>query len=239
MQQYGTSLPYLSYLNKIFIIIHASYFLLSSVLKKAAGLSLDSFFGLSAVMALQGHIYEFITYPFVGRGLLEVIINCLMLWFIGSELEALWGRKRYLKFLLSSTLTAGFIYITISLFFFSDSIVYALPLAGFSGMVSALCVAYAILYPDRTFTFMLLFPMRAKYFCWILVGISLYSGIFTPAGAGAWGHLGAMFGGFVYMWYVSRPKNLKFKVKKKSSHLKLIKSGEEDDKEYHKPKYWQ
>lgn len=197
--------PTLSFINRVIIIASVALFLLDSILLKTVGVGLVPFLGLSAATFFKGFVWQLFTYPFVARGLIEVVFNALMIWFIGSELESLWGKKRYSYFLLFGWLGAGFIYLLVSALFFSGSPVYTLGLTGLAGISSALCLAYAILFPNREFTFMLLFPMKAKYFCAILIAMSLYQGIFSQGGALAWGHLGAMFFGYLYMFLVSHP----------------------------------
>lgn len=234
-------LPQLTPINKILIIIVVAVFVIQSIISATTGVFLAQIFGLSASMFGSGHIYELLTYPFVGRGPLEVVFNGILLWFIGSEFEQMWGKKRYLSFLATVTLGAGVIFLICSALFFSGGRgLYVL--SGMGGFVNALLVTYAIIYPERIFTFMLLFPMKAKYFCMILIGMQLYSGIFSPGGVLAWGHLGAMLVGFLYLvlisstWYKTRDeRKQKEQIKRriKKSNLTIVK----DDKT--PPKYWQ
>lgn len=240
----GTTIhtPKLTYINKIIIIISVALFILAALLRVAGISFLEAYFGLSAHMVTKGFIYQVITYPFVGRGLLEIVFGCLIVWFVGSELEEQWGRKRYSSFLLTSVLGAAIIYILISLIFFSNSFVFSIPLTGLGGMCNALLLSYAILYPDRVFSFMLIFPVKAKYFCMILIAMQLYMGFFSPAGALAWGHLGAMLSGFIFMIVVSSPryKNIvsaieDHKQKANRKHLKVIDGGKDGNDP---PKYW-
>lgn len=261
-QGYKIHMPSLSFVNKVLIILSVTFFVIESILTKMSGISLIPFFGLSAGTFSKGFVWQLITYPLFGRGLLEVVFGCLLLWFIGCSLEDIWGRKRYLSFLLFSTVGAGLIYLLVSFLFFAGSPVYFLSLTGLAGVTSALCLAYAVLFPDQTFTFMLLFPMKAKYFCAILIAMSLYQGFFSPSGAMAWGHLGGMAFGYLYMFMVAHP-NLRRYVpggvtggssggsgsrkdfvdpwsakarKKRKSHLSLVDDDKKDDDD-NKPKY--
>ena len=96
-------------------------------------------------------------------------------------------------------------------------------------------------------------PVKAKYFCMILAGISVYQGLLASGGATALAQLGAMGLGYLFigfsnqMWFMSllhkvfsfkknsstSPKNTFKKAKK--SHLKIVK----DDKDEKPPRYWQ
>jgi len=235
--QMGFQTPRLTPVNKIIIIVMASIFLLESVLGKASGISLTNLFALYGNKFISGHIYEILTYPWLGRGLLEVIINGLLFWFLGSELEEMWGRKRYSAFIGAAYIGGGLIYVAISLM----TVGGGLPLYGMAGVVSALCLAYGILFPDRVFSFMMIIPIKAKYFCALLVVMALYNGVFSPGGTLAWGHLGTMLCAFLFMLLLSKPQfnryfdNLPKKPKRKGrGKLKLV-----DDEDEKPPKYWQ
>lgn len=196
------NVPRLTKVCKILIIACGGIFLLQSVLGLAVGaFPFKMLLGLSTYMISNGHVYEILTYPFIGSSLIEVLFNCLMLWFIGSGLEELWGTRRFINFVAAVVIGGGAIFLLIGAIFFQSAALMSL--TGMAGIVNASLLAYAIIYPDRTFTFMLLFPMKAKYFCMILIGIQLYIGVFSPGGVLAWGHLGSMLAGYLYMLWVS------------------------------------
>lgn len=238
-------LPKLTLVNRILILLASGCFILEFILSKSTSFYLGNILGVSAERILNGHIYALVTYPFLSRSIIEVILNCLMLWLMGSEFEANWGRKRYINFILSVVIGGGLLYLGVILLFFGNSPVYTFPLTGLSGIVSSLCMAYAVIYPDRVFSFMLLIPIKARYFCMILVAISLYQGLSGPLGVGAWGQLGGIFSAYLFMVLVSN-RNFKLlsekmgqltqfkKARKSKAKLAIVK----DDNE-HPPKYWQ
>lgn len=238
-------LPKLTPINKSLIIISSALFILEFALEKLAMFPLGSMLGLSASRFMGGHIYSLITYPFLSHSVLEVILNSLMLWLMGSEFESNWGKKRYINFLLSVILGGGLLYIAISALFFQATAIYTYPLMGLAGIVSSLCVAYAVIFPDRIFSFMMLIPVKAKYFSMILVAISLFQGLSGPMGVGAWGQLGGIVAAYLFMIFVSN-RNFKMlsqkmgqltqmrSAKKSKAKLSIVK----DDNE-HPPKYWQ
>lgn len=241
--QSSFQLPTLSKINKILIIAMVSMFLLSSLLSLSAGIHLVSILGLSLNGLLQGMVFQLITFPLVEQHLLGVLFNGLILWFIGSELEWRFGPRQYVLFLLS-TLLGGALFFLIVTALFSLPLV---PLSGLAGLASGLCLAYAVFYPDRLFTFMLIFPMKAKYFCLLIIAISLYNGFFSPGRAGAWAQLGMMAGAFLWVVFktpegrallgmslAKMRKNSEVRKKPQASHLKLVKKEDEDEP----PKYW-
>jgi membrane associated rhomboid family serine protease len=238
-------LPKLTLVNKVLIAISAILFIADFALAKSMGMGLTNLLGLSAQRVFSGHIYTLITYPFMSQSILEVILNCLMLWLMGSEFESNWGQKRYLSFIFTTIIGGAILYLGVVALFFSNSIVYSFPLTGFAGVVGALCLAYAVIYPDRIFSFLMIIPVKAKYFCMILVIISLYQGIASPTGVGAWGQLGAIASAYLFMIVISHRnfKTLSQKmtkmtqvrsVKKSKAKLSIVK----DDNDV-PPKYWQ
>lgn len=231
-------LPTLSLINKGLIIITVVLFLLASIGQVAIGSSLLSFFSLSLAGLYQGYVHTLVTWPFFEAHLLGVLFNGLILWFLGSELEWSWGPRRYTQFLLTSL--AGSVFFFLSLSLVTTPVAW---LAGLGGVSASLCIAYGILYPDRQFIFMLLFPMKAKYFCLLLAAIALYQGLFSGSKAQAFASLGAMAAGYLYMGIVMgvwahRGLGWPQGTKKRSSaqersHLKLVKKDDDDT-----PKYW-
>lgn len=245
MQAQQIYLPKLTLINKTLIIFSAFIFILNFILVKSAGMNLTNILGLSAAGISGGYIHSLITYPFVTSSIFEVILNCLMLWLMGSEFEANWGVKRYVSFLGTTIIGGALLYLAVCFLFFQGSQIFAHPLSGLAGVVGAMCMAYAVIYPDRIFSFLMLIPVKAKYFCMILVVIALYQGIDSPAGVGAWGQLGAILSAYLFMVAVSRRnfKSLSEKlgkmtqirsVRKSKAKLSIVK--DDNDKP---PKYWQ
>lgn len=243
--------PRLTQVNKILIIASVGFFLLESILNKAANTSLAPWLGLSLAGMSEGLVFQPLTYFFVSRGLMDVIFHALGLWFVGSELEELWGRKRYVSFLVGVTLGGALLYLMVAALIFSGSL-WNFALSGMSGAVMALFLAYAILYPNRPFLFMFVFSLPAKYFCAILIAMSLYFGIFTAGGAGAWGHLGSMAMAVVMMKLMSDPRTKNWfaassarRSPKQRGHLKIVPQNDskgqekDDDDKNPPPKYFQ
>lgn len=240
MSQYQFRAPQLTKINKIILIISGVCFLASAILKAIGAFSLVSILGLSGSGILSGMVWQLVTYPLVETQLMGFLFNSLLVWFVGSELESLWGDRIYLRFLLLTTVGAGLVYALVgSLFFGPGTVVYLTPLHGLNGLNFAMLIAYAMLYPDRQLSMMMIFPMRAKTFCWVLVGIEAYMAIFSSY-VTAWAHLLAMGISYMIIHFQSRPMmkkvlNASWGGKKPSKkHLYVVK-----DEEQKPPKYWQ
>lgn len=225
--------PPMSSTNKTILIFCVLIFLVNATLAEVFSISLVNYLGLSSNMIFKGFIYQFLTYPFIETGFTSILFNGLLLWFIGSELELLWGERFYRKYLLLNILLVGFCYFLVSQV--NSNMTYV-PLKGIDGVNFSLLVAYGLIFSERQMTFMFLFPMKAKYFCLLLAGIEIYMSIFSSYKYSAWAHLLAMGFGFIYLRYASmraRVKNLKRDIQKKNmkSKLKLVKDDDE-------PKTW-
>lgn len=234
------SAPELTKINKIILIASGACFILFSILKAVGAFNLVGLLGLSAAGLMGGFVFQLVTYPFLEVNLMGFIFNALVVWFIGSELEKQWGRKIYVRFLLINVLGVGIIYALVNLLFFYGTFTYSAPIHGLTGINFAMLIAYSLLYPDRQMSLMMIFPMRARTFCWILAGIEAYMAIFSGLTT-AWAHLLAMGISYLIIRFQTTPLvrkalNATFETKKRSkSHLYVVKE-EEDPKP---PKFWQ
>lgn len=244
--------PSMSRVNKIIVISFVAVFILASILKQADLLALENYIGLSPKGILSGKVWTFFTYALLPHSLMECLFDGLIFWFIGSELENMWGEPRYLSFLLITALGASFLYLGLGFVMFSQSPLFGFPYTGPAGIASTMCVAYGILFPKRTMYFFF-FPMEARWFVTILVGVNLYNGFFSNGGILAWAQIAAMASGVLWMVFVSHPelKNV-FKGSKgssddgkpfarsrkrssKISHLHIVEDSEDDKDENNKP----
>jgi membrane associated rhomboid family serine protease len=128
---------------------------------------------------------------------LHLFFNMLGLWMFGSEIERLWGRNRYLQFLLASVLTAALAQLVIT--FLTGSRV---PTVGASGGLYGLLLAFGMLFPNRTI--MPLFPpipMKARTFVIVFGVLELLLGLWGRSGIAHFAHLGGMLGGYLMIRY--------------------------------------
>jgi membrane associated rhomboid family serine protease len=242
MNQMQFSAPQITKTNKIILITAGVCFLLAQILRSIGAFSLPAILGLSGSGFFQGLIFQLVTYPLVEVHLMSFIFSSLIIWFIGSELEGNWGSKVYLRFLLLTVISVGLIYALVNLIFLFGTRYYFNPLHGLSGITFALLIAYSMLYPHRQLSFMMIFPMQARTFCWILVGIEAYMAIFSQLSS-AWAHLLAMGISFLLVRFQNQPlvrKVLHFsfpsrpKKKQSKNHLYVVKDDDDTP-----PKYWQ
>ena len=145
--------------------------------------------------------WQLISYSFLHVGFTHLFLNMLALYMFGSELERLWGRRRYLTYWFVAVLAAGVTQIIVSA---STGSYY--PTVGASGGVFGLLLAYGINFPRRTIVLLIPpIPMPAWLFVIVYAGIELYLGVTgTQAGVAHFAHLGGMFGGWLMLRYWRR-----------------------------------
>ena len=154
---------------------------------------------LFALWPLGTHFmpWQVVTYAFLHGSVGHLFFNMLGLWMFGSELERLWGGKRYLQFYFASVLTAALTQLVVGL------LIGGAPTVGASGGLFGLLLAFGMMFPNRII--MPLFPpipMKAKTFVMVFGGIELLFGVTgTASGVAHFAHLGGMLGGFLMMRY--------------------------------------
>lgn len=243
MSQMQMYVPPLTRVNKILIISTVAYFILNSILEQSQGISLRPYIGLSFEALSEGFVTGLITYPIAESGFLSTLFSCLLLWFIGGDLEGRWGRSFYLKYLAVSVVATGLFFVLVL------NMALRLPgaLAGLSGINFALLLAYGMIYADRYLSLMLIFPIKARYFCAILAVIELYTAFFTQSKSSAFAHLAAMLFGYIYLKFkslraqgVSVESIMKQRKKEKMrSKLRIVKDSDAEKADPKNPKYWQ
>src|SRR5690606_23132872 len=170
----------------------------------------------------------------------------LILWWFGSELEMKWGSKFFLIYYLVSGVGAALLYLLcVSIYSFAsgDPLPLMAPVVGASGAVYGLLLAYGILFGERVLYFMMMFPMKAKYFVLIIGIVELVTLLDSgfSSGVANLAHLGGLVSGFITLKYWT---DWRVQSKKKASDsqrrkLKLVVDNERDGEDKKSgPKYW-
>jgi membrane associated rhomboid family serine protease len=125
----------------------------------------------------QFWLWQPLTYMFFhSPNVFHVLFNMLLLWWLGAELEVYWGRRFFLFYYLACGVGAAFVYLSIVLvYFFITGNVNPLmaPVVGASGAIFGLILAYGLIFGERVVYFLMLFPMKAKFFVMIIGGVEL------------------------------------------------------------------
>jgi len=142
--------------------------------------------------------WQVVSYAFLHGSFTHLFFNMLGLWMFGSDLERLWGPKRFLQFYFASVLTAAVAQLAIAA---ATGAIY--PTVGASGGLFGLLLAFGMMFPNRII--MPLFPpipMKAKVFVALYGGLELLLGVTGSAsGVAHFAHLGGMLGGYLMFRY--------------------------------------
>jgi membrane associated rhomboid family serine protease len=142
------------------------------------------------------------TYMFLHGGLFHLLINMLMLWMFGRELELVWGKQRFLNYFFLCGAGAGLIEVivkTIPVFFGKPP--SDIPTIGASGAIFGILIANAVLFPDRRIWLLPLpvtIPMRPYV---AVMGAIEFFGTLGTGGDNVSHlcHLGGMLVGYIYL----------------------------------------
>lgn len=190
------------------VAVYFVEFVLSHLGFTVSGLQINEIFGLVPGRILQdGWIWQFVTYLFLHGPPFHLLLNMLILWYFGAEIEMRLGRAQFVFFYFLCGIGAGLINFGINVAFAQSTL--SVPIIGASGAIYGLLVAYAYYFADRYFLVMFLFPMKAKYFVLLLAGIELVMGVDANPGASNvahFAHLGGMLVAFLYLYITQRPR---------------------------------
>ncbi len=154
-------------------------------------------FGLSGNGLRSGWVWQPGSYMFLHSGIWHVLLNMLMLWMFGMEVEQHLGPRRFVRLYLWGGLVGAFCWLAANW----HGSAY---LVGASAAVSAVMIAFATLMPDRPITMLLFFivplTMKAKWWAWVSVGIVAHFSMADSGGGVAHlAHLGGIIVGYVYV----------------------------------------
>ena len=137
------------------------------------------------------------TYAFLHGSFNHLFFNMLGLWMFGSELEHVWGQRRFVQFYTASVIAAALTQLVVSALLGSTA-----PTIGASGGLFGLLLAFAMLFPNRTILLFFVIPMKAKWLVALYGVLELYQGVYVlNSGVAHFAHLGGMVGGLLTLRY--------------------------------------
>ena len=132
--------------------------------------ALSFIFGLNGERLAHGFIWQPVTYMLLHDGIWHVLMNLLMLWMFGREVEYFIGPKAFARLYILAGLLGGALWLA---FNFTGGA----PLLGASAAVLGCVIAFATLFPERELTFLIFFVLpvsiRAKYIALIAIAFDV------------------------------------------------------------------
>ena len=192
---------------KLLVLICAGVFLVQTLVADLfpsyATAWVNHWFGLVPLGPIPGlRLWQPVTYIFLHGGLGHLLINMLMLWMFGRELELVWGKQRFLNYFFICGVGAGIITVLVKV----TPMIWGhrpddTPTIGASGAIFGILIANAILFPDRRiwlFPLPLTIPMRPFV---AVMGAVEFFGTLGSGGDGVshFCHLGGMLIGWLYL----------------------------------------
>ena len=147
-------------------------------------------FGLYPPAVLSLQVWRLFTYMFLHGGLFHLLMNMFVLYMFGSQLEQVWGRRRFVRYYLLCGVGAGlFALLPLPAFFDALHI-------GASGAVYGLLLAFGLLFPSAQVYLLGILPMSARHMVILFGFISLAGSLAaTSDGVSHIAHLGGLGGG--------------------------------------------
>lgn len=184
-------------LIKALIVANCAVFLLQAVF----GLLPRDFGAMSLDRLQHGQLWTLATYAFVHANLMHLLMNMLVLWFLGRGVEQLLGPRAFLWIYTGGALAGAGLHLTLEFFFGRSA-----PVIGASGAVFAVVAALATMLPNIRLQFLFI-PISFK--AWQIVGFavgmtailvvfSLFSGD-QAGGIAHTVHLGGALFGFAWV----------------------------------------
>ncbi len=162
--------------------------------------------GVSLELLAQGQIWTIFTYMFVHGSLGHILVNLLILWFVGRQVQQIFGGAHFLRIYVLGGLLGAALEIA-ARSWFGGTPVY---LVGASASVFALFLALAATLPNEVFTALIYFIIPVRVRLWKLaafaVGLNVILGAggllwdsFPGAGIACFAHLGGALMGWYYV----------------------------------------
>ena len=198
---------------KALIVANVAVFIVQVVAHILGVGELELTFGLTPYIVFgRLWVWQVVTYMFLHSTawLGHLLLNMLMLWMFGTEVERVWGTREFVKYYFICGIGAGLV--TCLVFPQSTTI-------GASGAVFGVMLAYGMLFPNRQIFLWFLFPMRAISFVLICIGIELFSLMSLTDGVAHFAHLGGVLFGYLYLKRVWRIRSflgeIRWKVRRR------------------------
>ena len=197
--------------TSILILVNVLAYIIFSLLIAVNAIPID-FVALKPASILQGkYLWTFITSMFMHANIFHIFANMISLFFLGTFMERILGRKRYLYFYLIAGLVSGLFFVLASLVFTGDMATFAV---GASGAIFGIAGLMIVLSPNLPLYVMFIpIPVKAKY---AIPGLLVLLWLISLAGnipIGNTAHLGGLLAGIMYGIY------LRNKYKRKTQYL--------------------
>jgi rhomboid family protein len=165
----------------------------------------------------KGFLWQPFTYLFLHGNLWHILFNLFALWMFGSDLERLWGSRKFLYYFFLTGVGAAVFDVLLQPSATTTTI-------GNSGAVYGILLAFGLLFPDRPIFLWFVIPVKAKWFVLGMGAIEFFLSLSAPgSGISHIAHVGGMLigllylrgGGFWYRWQLNYHEWRRARLRKK------------------------
>ncbi len=190
-------------------------------------------YGLVRIAALipglvwQGQLWRVATWVFFETDPLSLLFGALTLYWFGRDLCFAWGPRRFLATFFGIAIGAA---VVTCLLGFAWPTLLVNDWTGSWPVISALIIAWAMIFPERQILFMLALPISGRALLWVTLGGTLLYAVFGHPAAYV-PHLSAQLLMIAYargwslrgLWQSLRIKKYERRARRRASHLKVVK----------------
>jgi membrane associated rhomboid family serine protease len=243
----GNTINHLLFWNVIVFLVMGIVYLIGKIAPTTGFLSNFLFDNLSLhanVFAFLRKPWGLLTYMFTHLEFLHVLFNMLNLYWFGNIFRSFLGNQRVLPLYLVGGIAGGIAYLLVYNLAFGG---VNAPMIGASASVMALLIACATKLPNYEIGLLFIGSIRLKWLALIVIVLDLISLTQGNVG-GIVAHMGGALTGFIYIkllnsgtdicqpliWLFNRRLRVeapKRSFKPKKSPLKLVKPGQEENKQ--------
>ncbi len=176
----------------------------------------------------DGQLWRLVTWVFFETDPLSLLFGGLTLYWFGRDLCFAWGARRFLATFFGFAVASAFVTCLVARLVWP-----ALLGGGWTGswpVISALIIAWAMIFPERQILFMMALPISGRALLWLTLGGTLLYAVFgrvylyVP-------HLSAQLLMIAYargwslrgFWQSLRIRQYERRARRRASHLKVVK----------------
>jgi len=148
---------------------------------------------------LRGQIWRVATWVWVEPDPISLLFRCLMLFWLGRDLCAIWGSRRFFAIYFGTVLFAGVVTVLLSLI---DADIRRQTYLGSWALDAALTIAWGLNFPNRVIRIYFVIPIRGFILAWGSVALSVAFSIYN--GWERYAHILAAEGAMLAWFYRAR-----------------------------------
>lgn len=210
---------------KVLLALNLLVFVAQIVVDRPPHYEFTRFFGLGYNVFATGRLWQIVTYMFLHGGVLHLLFNMLILFFLGSETERAIGTRHFVVLYFLAGILGGLGWLIAS----ASGICI-----GASGAIFGVLGAFATLFPHRQITLLLFFVLPITMKAWVLAAVmTLVSLLYVIGhfedGIAHSAHLAGVVAGYVYTYILFREGAARLRIPRRFRHAPRLRVLKRED----------